>query len=50
MQAEGTPEISGKDEKPPKGTHNQREQIEQRGKRNSGNIQKGGLTTFDMRT
>lgn len=33
MQAEGTTEISGKDEKPPKGTHNQREQMEQSGKR-----------------
>ena len=32
MQAESTPEIGGKDEKPIEGTDNQREQMEQPGK------------------
>ena len=33
MQAEDTPESNGKDERPAKGTHNQREQMEQFGTR-----------------
>lgn len=33
MQAEGTSEIGGKDEKPNQGTYDQRQQVEQPGKR-----------------